>query len=152
MEAALEEARRAEDAGEIPVGAVVVSSAGKEIARGHNATRTGRDPSAHAEIVALRRACAFLKSDRLPYCDIYVTLEPCPMCAQALSFARIRRVYFGAYDVKGGGTESGAQIFRQKTCFHVPEVYGGLLEKKCAAALSTFFRERRRRQRGSITT
>ena len=141
MQAALEEARKAYRIGETPVGAVVVNrSSGAVIAAGHNETIMHCDPTAHAEMVALRKAGRVVHSPRLPDCDIYVTLEPCPMCAQAISFARIGRLYFGAYDVKGGGVEHGAHIYRQKSCFHAPEVYGGLQETTCAALLTDFFK------------
>jgi len=142
MALALEEARAAEAAGETPVGAIAVRG-DKIVGRGHNLTRALYDPTAHAEIVALRRACEALRLERAPECDLYVTLEPCPMCAQAISFARVRRLYFGAYDPKGGGTESGAQIFNQKSCFHRPEIYGGVMEKECGEILRNFFASKR---------
>jgi tRNA(adenine34) deaminase len=143
MQRALDEARAAAARGEVPVGCVIVGPGGAVIASGGNETRANHDPSAHAEIVALRRAGAALQSDRLIECDLYVTLEPCPMCATAISFARIRRVYFGAYDPKGGGVEHGARIFNQPTCHHVPEVYGGLSETEAQVLLRSFFAERR---------
>jgi tRNA(adenine34) deaminase len=143
MDLALEQAREAALRGEVPVGAVIVDATGAVIATGGNETRFAHDPSAHAEIVAIRRACAALKTDRLINCDLYVTLEPCPMCATAISFARLRRVYFGAYDPKGGGVEHGARIFNQPTCHHAPEVYGGLAETEAQALLRQFFSGRR---------
>ena len=143
MAMALDQARAAATRGEVPVGAVIVDAAGTVLAAAGNETRATHDPSAHAEIVAIRRACAALKSDRLIDCDLYVTLEPCPMCATAIAFARMRRVYFGAYDPKGGGVEHGARIFNQPTCHHAPEVYGGLSETEAQALLRTFFAERR---------
>jgi tRNA(adenine34) deaminase len=143
MQLALDEARLAAGRGEVPVGAVIVDQSGAVIARSGNETRALHDVTAHAEIVAIRRAGQHLKSDRLVGCDLYVTLEPCPMCAAAISFARIRRVYFGAYDPKGGGVEHGARIFNQPTCHHAPEVYGGLSETEAQALLRTFFAGRR---------
>jgi tRNA(adenine34) deaminase len=143
MTLALDEARAAAVRGEVPVGAVIADAAGTVLASGGNETRATHDPSAHAEIVAIRRACAALKTDRLIDCDLYVTLEPCPMCATAISFARLRRVYFGAYDPKGGGVENGPRIFNQPTCHHAPEVYGGLAETEAQTLLRTFFAGRR---------
>jgi len=144
MEIALAEAQAAALRGEAPIGAVVVEAAsGRVLARAGNRTEETSDPSAHAEILALREACAGRASPRLPDCDLYVTLEPCAMCAAAISFARIRRVYFGAYDPKGGGVEHGARFFSQSTCHHRPEVYGGLEETRCGALLTAFFQARR---------
>ena len=140
---ALEEAQLAAQRGEVPVGAVVVDSDGKILARAHNLTETLKDPTAHAEMLALRQACAAIGSERLTGCDLYVTLEPCPMCAQAISHARIRRLYFGAYDEKGGGVENGARIYNQSSCHHKPEIYGGLNESACSALLKDFFRRLR---------
>ncbi len=140
---ALALAHKAAAAGEVPVGAVVVDSAGNIIAAAHNLVVTQHDPTAHAELLAIRSACAALGSERLTDCDLYVTLEPCPMCAQAISFARIRRVYFGAYDEKGGGVENGARIFSQHSCHHKPEIYGGIQESECAQLLKDFFKDRR---------
>jgi tRNA(Arg) A34 adenosine deaminase TadA len=120
-----------------------VDSAGNIIAAAHNLVVTQHDPTAHAELLAIRSACAALGSERLTDCDLYVTLEPCPMCAQAISFARIRRVYFGAYDEKGGGVENGARIFSQHSCHHKPEIYGGIQESECAQLLKDFFKDRR---------
>lgn len=137
-------ARQSARHGEIPVGAVVVDGAtGEIIASSGNTTEHDHNPAGHAEIVALQKACRAKGSARIPECDLYVTLEPCPMCATAISFARIRRVYFGAYDPKGGGVDHGARIFNQPTCHHRPEVYGGLHEEECATLLTDFFKERR---------
>lgn len=144
MAAALEEARAAAARGEVPVGAVVVDPVGGEIlGRAGNRVEELNDPSAHAELLAVREACNRLDSPRLPGLDLYVTLEPCAMCATVLSFARIRRVYFGAYDPKGGGVEHGARVFERDTCHHCPDVIGGLSEKKCGDLLKAFFRKRR---------
>ena len=142
MALALDEARRAAAEGEVPVGAVLVLD-GAVVASGRNATRATSDPTAHAEIVAIRRAAAALGQERLAGADLYVTLEPCTMCAAAISLARIRRLYFGAPDPKGGGVEHGARVFGQPTCHHAPEVYGGLREEEAAALLRAFFAERR---------
>ena len=128
--------------GEVPVGAVVVKD-GKIIASAYNLVETNRDPTAHAEILAIRSACEIINSPRLIGCDLYVTLEPCAMCAQAISLARIRRLYFGAYDEKGGGVEHGARIFSHSTCNHKPEIYGGINESECGELLKEFFREKR---------
>lgn len=141
---ALAAAKNAAAQGEIPVGAVVVDGkSGAVLAAAGNETESANDPAAHAEILALRQACALRGSPRLPECDLYVTLEPCPMCATAISFARLRRVYFGAYDPKGGGVDHGPRIFTQPTCHHRPEVYGGIHEQDCASLLKVFFREKR---------
>jgi len=138
------EARAAASRGEVPVGAVVVdSTTGQIIARGGNTTEADHNPIAHAEIASLQRACALKQAPRLTECDLYVTLEPCAMCAAAISFARLRRVYFGAYDPKGGGIEHGPKFFSQPTCHHKPEVYGGIDEQACGDILKEFFRERR---------
>jgi tRNA(adenine34) deaminase len=142
MAEALEEARAAAARGEVPVGAVIVRD-GVVIARAGNRTLADRDPTAHAEIVAIRLACAALGSERLPGCDLHVTLEPCPMCAAAISFARIRRLYFGAADVKGGAVENGVRLYANPTCHHRPEVYGGIGETASAEMLRDFFRDRR---------
>jgi len=142
MLAALAEAEAAAGRGEVPVGAVVVAG-GQILARAGNRTRELNDPTAHAEMLAIRAACAALHSERLPDADLYVTLEPCPMCAAAISFARIRRLYFGAGDPKGGGVEHGPRIFSQPSCHHAPEVYGGIEETRSAALLRTFFALRR---------
>jgi tRNA(adenine34) deaminase len=127
---------------EVPVGAIVVL-AGKIIAEAHNEIILQKDPTAHAEILALRRAAHFLNSERLIECDLYVTLEPCPMCAGAISLARLRRVYYGASDKKGGGIEQGARVFSHPTCHHVPEVYSGFMESECSLLLKDFFAAKR---------
>jgi tRNA(adenine34) deaminase len=142
MDMALEEARAAAVAGEVPVGCVIVRD-GAVIARAGNRTLTGRDPTAHAELLAIRYAAAALGSERLLDCDLYVTLEPCAMCAAAMSFARIRRLYYGAADPKGGAVQSGVKFFASPTCHHKPEVFGGIGETEAAALLKDFFRERR---------
>ena len=144
MAVALAYARRAAARGEVPVGAVVVDGGtGDILVRRHNLVEAHSDPTAHAELLALRAAARRLGSARLGHCDLYVTLEPCPMCAQAISFARIRRLYFGASDPKGGGVEHGPRIFTQPTCHHRPEVIGGLRESECSALLKDFFKARR---------
>jgi tRNA(adenine34) deaminase len=142
MELALDEAHAAADAGEVPIGCVIVCD-GDLIAQAANRTLADRDPTAHAEMVAIRQAAAALGSERLVDCDLYVTLEPCTMCAAAISFARIRRVYYGAADPKGGAVESGVRYFSSPTCQHRPEVYGGIGETEAAALLQDFFRARR---------
>ena len=142
MDIAMAEARAAAARGEVPVGAVIVRD-GVVIARAGNRTLADRDPTAHAEILAIRTACTALGSERLPGCDLYVTLEPCPMCAGAIAFARIRRLYFGAADPKGGAVENGVRLYGDPTCHHRPEVYGGLQESASAELLRDFFRERR---------
>nr|WP_319390288.1 nucleoside deaminase [uncultured Cohaesibacter sp.] len=142
MEMALEEARRAEACGEVPIGAVLVHE-GKILARAGNRTIETNDPTAHAEIVVIREGCALLGSQRLPQCDLYVTLEPCPMCAAAISFARIRRLYYGAVDIKGGAVESGPRLYSQPICHHAPDVYSGISETHCADLLTSFFKSRR---------
>jgi len=136
------EARAAAARGEVPVGAVIVKN-GSVLATAGNRPRELHDPSAHAEMLAIRQACETLSDERLTDCDLYVTLEPCTMCAAAISFARIRRVYFAAYDPKGGAVESGVRFFSQPTCHHAPEVYGGIRETEAAALLKDFFAERR---------
>jgi tRNA(adenine34) deaminase len=143
MLAALAEAEAAGARGEVPVGAVVVGADGAVLGRSGNRTRELADPTAHAEMLAIRQACAALKSERLEGADLYVTLEPCPMCAAAISFARLRRLYWGAADPKGGGVEHGARIFSQPTCHHAPELYGGIEEVRAAALLRDFFVLRR---------
>ena len=143
MLAALAEAEAAGGRGEVPVGAVVAAADGRVLARAGNRTRELADPTAHAEMLAIRQACATQKSERLDGADLYVTLEPCPMCAAAISFARIRRLYFGAADPKGGGVEHGPRIFSQPTCHHAPEVYGGIEEVRAGALLRQFFADRR---------
>ena len=144
MAQAIIEAELAATRGEVPVGAVVVDGAtGRVLARAGNRTEADHDPTAHAEVLAIRAAAAKMGSARLEGCDLYVTLEPCAMCAAAISFARIRRLYFGAYDAKMGGVEHGAKFFHQPTCHHAPEVYGGISEEKAAALLQDFFQRRR---------
>jgi tRNA(adenine34) deaminase len=142
MDDALAEARGAEAAGEVPVGAVIVR-AGAVIARAGNRTLRDRDPTAHAEMLAIRAAAAAIGSERLTDCDLYVTLEPCAMCAAALSFARIRRLYYGAADPKGGAVDNGVRFFSSPTCHHRPEVYGGMSESEAAGMLREFFQARR---------
>ncbi|HWE19858.1 MAG TPA: nucleoside deaminase [Hyphomicrobiaceae bacterium] len=142
MLAALAEAEAAAARGEVPVGAVVVAD-GRVLATAGNRTRELSDPTAHAEMLAIRAACATVNSERLPDADLYVTLEPCPMCAAAISFARIRRLYFGALDPKGGGVEHGPRIFSQPSCHHAPELYGGIEEARSARLLREFFARRR---------
>jgi tRNA(adenine34) deaminase len=142
MDLALAEARAAAAAGEVPVGCVIVRD-GAVIARAGNRTLAERDPTAHCELVAIRAAAKAIACERLIDCDLYVTLEPCAMCAAAISFARIRRLYYGAADPKGGAVESGVRFFASPTCHHRPEVYGGIGEAETAALLKDFFRERR---------
>lgn len=142
MDVALEIALKAARAGEVPVGAVIVRG-GEIIARADNRTLRDHDPSAHAEMLAIRAAAKSLDTERLSDCDLYVTLEPCTMCAAAISFARIRRLYYGAVDPKGGAVESGVRFFGSPTCHHKPEVYGGIQEARAAELLRGFFKERR---------
>ncbi|PSJ42272.1 tRNA-specific adenosine deaminase [Sphingomonas deserti] len=142
MHAALEEARAAAQAGEVPVGAVV-TRAGEIVARGRNRMREGADPTAHAEMVAIRAAGAALGTSRLDQCDLWVTLEPCAMCAGAIALARINRLYFGAGDPKGGAVLHGPRLFGQPTCHHAPEVFPGIAEDASGDLLRTFFRDRR---------
>lgn len=140
VETALVQAEQAGGAGEIPVCAVVFDSQAKQtVSTAVNRTERDNDPTAHAEILALREACRVKGEPRLPDLDMYVTLEPCPMCAAAISFARIRRLYFGAYDAKGGGVEHGCRLYTQPTCTHKPEVYGGFGERESAEMLKNFF-------------
>jgi tRNA(adenine34) deaminase len=143
MQLALAEAMRARARGEVPIGAVIASAEGEILAAAGNRTLELRDPTAHAELLAIRAACAKLGSERLAACDLYVTLEPCAMCAAAISFARIRRLYFGASDPKGGGVEHGPRFFSQATCHHRPEIVGGLEASQAAGLLKDFFAERR---------
>lgn len=143
MALALREAEAAAARGEVPVGAVIVAADGQVLASAGNRTRELNDPTAHAEILVIRAACAELRSDRLLGCDLYVTLEPCPMCAAAISSARVRRLYFGAGDPKSGGVEHGPRIFSHATCHHTPEVYGGIGDAEAAALLKGFFAARR---------
>ena len=146
MAMALAEAESAAQADEVPVGAVIVAADGSVLARTGNAMRRTNDPTAHAEILALRAACATLGTDRLPDCDLYVTLEPCTMCAGAISHARLRRLYCGASDRKAGAVDNGVAFFYQPTCHHKPEVYGGIQEKAAARLLKDFFALRRYEQ------
>jgi tRNA(Arg) A34 adenosine deaminase TadA len=144
MEHALAEAEAAARRGEVPVGCVLVDgTSGKVIAAAGNRTEELADPTAHAEMLAIREAARRIGAPRLDMCDLYVTLEPCPMCATAISFARIRRLYYGASDPKMGGVEHGPRIFSQATTHHRPEVYGGIAERRAEALLKAFFRERR---------
>jgi tRNA(Arg) A34 adenosine deaminase TadA len=143
MQIALEEARAAARRGEVPVGAVVLSADGTVLARAGNRVEETRDAAAHAELLALRAAAALSGSPRLPDCDLVVTLEPCPMCAAAISAFRIAKLVFGAYDPKGGGVEHGARVFDASSCHHRPEVLGGVQETEAAALLRAFFAERR---------
>ncbi len=143
MAIALIEARAAAERGEVPVGAVIVSADATVIARAGNRTRERDDPTAHAEMLAIREACKLVGSERLIGCDLYVTLEPCPMCAAAISLARVRRVYYGASDPKSGGIEQGPRVFAHSTCHHAPEVYSGISESEAAALLRNFFAAKR---------
>ena len=142
MEKALAEARAAGERGEVPVGCVVVSG-GKVVAQAGNRTLADKDPTAHAEMLAIRAAAAALGSERLSGCDLYVTLEPCAMCSGAISFARIRRLYYGAADPKGGAVEHGPRFFASPTCHHAPEIYGGMGEIEAGKLLTDFFKARR---------
>src|ERR1700722_3924799 len=139
MELALEQAARAEARGEVPVGAVLVDAAGAVLAAAGNEVEARHDPTGHAEILVLRAGAALRQSPRLDDCDLYVPLEPCAMCAAAISFALIRRLYYGAYDPKGGAVEHGARFFMLATCHHRPEIYGGIEEQRAAALLKEFF-------------
>ena len=143
MELALDEARRARARGEVPVGAVVVGSEGEVLAANGNRTRELSDPTAHAEILVIREAAKVLGTERLAGCDLYVTLEPCPMCAAAISAARIRRLYYGAADPKSGGVAQGPRVFSHSQSHHVPEVYDGIAAGESAKLLKDFFSERR---------
>ena len=143
MELALGEAERAGERGEVPVGAVVVDGSGAVLASAGNRAEELRDPTAHAEMLAIRAAARQQGAPRLTDCDLYVTLEPCPMCATAASFARLRRIYYGASDPKGGGVEHGPRIFSQPTCHHRPEVYGGIDAERAGLILRRFFQSRR---------
>jgi len=142
MQIALEEARAAAARGEVPVGCVVVRD-GEVVARAGNRTVADKDPTGHAELIAIRAAAAVLGTERLTDCDLYVTLEPCAMCAGAVAFARLRRLYFGASDPKGGAVDNGVRFFESPTCHHRPEVYGGIGESESAALLKEFFQARR---------
>ncbi|MEM7751624.1 MAG: nucleoside deaminase [Pseudomonadota bacterium] len=143
METALIEARLAAERGEVPVGAVLVLQGGEAAIASGNRMRELVDPTAHAELLVIRQACKERGSDRLPDCDLYVTLEPCTMCAAAISFARIRRLYFGATDPKMGAVESGVRFFSQASCHHRPEVYGGIAAEESASLMQSFFATRR---------
>ena len=142
MDAALDEARAAALRGEVPVGAVVLGPDGRILARAGNRTEASQDPTAHAELLALREAAHILGSPRLPHCDLVVTLEPCAMCAAGIALFRVRRLFFGAYDPKGGGVDHGPRIF--ETALHRPEIVGGVRETECADLLMTFFRDLRK--------
>lgn len=142
MHAAMEEARAAAARDEVPIGAVVVHN-DKIIARAGNETRALNDPTAHAEVLAIRRACAVMGAQRIPECALYVTLEPCTMCAGAISFSRVHTLVFGADDAKGGGVKHGAQFYTQPTCHHCPDVVGGVLADESAAVLKAYFRGKR---------
>lgn len=142
MDLALDEARAAAAAGDVPVGCVVVRDS-DVVARARNRTIADRDPTAHAEMLAIRAAAAAIGSERLVDCDLHVTLEPCPMCAAAISFARIRRLYYAASDPKGGAVDSGVRLYQSTTCHHRPDVYGGIGEVEASALLRDFFRARR---------
>ena len=143
MNTALEEAAKALERGEVPIGAVIVENFGNIVARAGNETRARLDPSAHAEVLAIREACTVLKTERLVNCDMYVTLEPCAMCAALIANARIRRIYFAASDPKSGGIQQGARIFDRKQTHHVPEIYSGIGEEKAAELLRNFFSKKR---------
>ncbi len=144
MHCAIEQAEQAFFKDEVPVGAVVVDSqTGEIIAKAHNEMMQQNNPLAHAELLAIQQACSLKGEGRLPMCDIYVTLEPCPMCAQAISFARFRRLFFGAYDSKGGGVDHGPRIFNATSCHYVPEIIGGFEEQRCSKLLLNFFEKKR---------
>ena len=143
MSLALDEAKAAAERGEVPVGAVIVAADGKVLATAGNRTRELNDPTAHAEILAIRAACRELNDERLVGCSLYVTLEPCPMCATAISFARVKRLYYAASDPKGGGIEQGPRIFSQPTSHHTPEIYPGIGDLEASALLKGFFEQRR---------
>ena len=143
MNVALEEAAKALERGEVSIGAVIVENFGNIVARAGNETRARLDPSAHAEVLAIREACTVLKTERLVNCDMYVTLEPCAMCAALIANARIRRIYFAASDPKSGGIQQGARIFDRKQTHHVPEIYSGIGEEKAAELLRNFFSKKR---------
>ena len=140
---ALEEAVLASQRDEVPVGAVIVDKSGQIIARAGNETRQTKDPTAHAEMVAIRRAAQILDNDRLAECSLYVTLEPCAMCAGAISHARLKKLVFGAYDPKGGAVDHGARFFEQKTCLHKPDIIGGVDAQECGIILQEFFKSKR---------
>lgn len=144
IDTAVKSAKKAAEYHEIPVGAVIFSSEDQKIiAVSSNRTEQDHDPTAHAEILAIRSACSLLQQTRLTNCDIYVTLEPCPMCAAAISFARLRRLYFGAYDVKGGGVDHGCRLYQNAANLYIPEVYGGIAQTRCEELLTSFFKSLR---------
>lgn len=144
MHLAIQQAEIASSQDEVPVGAIIVDAlTGEVIATSHNEMEQQSNPTAHAELLAIQKACLKKNRGRLEDCDIYVTLEPCPMCAQAISFARFRRLYFGAYDPKGGGIDHGAKIFNASSCHHTPEVLGGIEEERCSQLLKSFFGKKR---------
>jgi tRNA(adenine34) deaminase len=144
MELAIEQAKLAGTRGEVPVGAIIVDQAsGNVLAQAGNRTEERNDPTAHAEMLVIQEAAKAAGSPRLEKCDLYVTLEPCPMCAAAISFARIGRLYFGAFDPKSGGVDHGPRIYEQATCHHAPEVYGGIEERRASDLLKDFFAEKR---------
>ena len=143
IEQLLSLARAAAQKGEVPIAACVVGGDGTVLASAHNLVQTNGDATAHAELLAIRAASATRKSKYLEDCTLYVTLEPCAMCAQAASLAKIKKIIFGAYDVKGGGVEHGARVFSHATCHHAPEVIGGVMEAECGQLLSDFFKARR---------
>lgn len=143
MGLAIHEAERAAERDEVPVGALIVNGDGVILAQAGNRCEEFKDPTAHAEMLVIRQALKVLGKDRLEACDLYVTLEPCAMCAQAAAWVRIRRIYFGAYDPKSGGVEHGARVYDHATCHHKPEVYGGLHEEPCALLLKSFFEKKR---------
>ena len=143
MRTALDEAKKAANTGEVPIGAVITGPSGEVLAQAGNSVVAPHDPTGHAELIVIREAASKLGSERLEGCSLYVTLEPCAMCAQAIAFARIGRLYYGADDPKGGGITVGARIFSQPTTHHKPEVYGGILEEEAAELLRDFFRARR---------
>lgn len=142
MQHALDQAYLAQQQDEVPVGAVIVHNH-TIIARAYNLVETTANPLAHAEILAIKQACAILKTSRLVNCDLYVTLEPCTMCAGAIAQAKLRRVCFGAFDPKGGAVDHGVRFFNQPTCFHHPEIYGGIREQECQHLLQAFFISKR---------
>ena len=144
MAAALREARAAAAQGDVPVGAVLVAADGSILAKTQNRMRRDHDPTAHAEMLAIRAACARLHNERLSDTTLYVTLEPCPMCAAAIAEARIARLYYGAPDPKGGAVDNGIALFSQPSCHHAPDIYGGLCESECSKLLKDFFSARRK--------
>jgi len=139
---AINEAKKALEIQEVPIGAVIVYKS-KIIAKAHNLVQSNRNPTLHAEMLSIIQATTFLDSKNLSECDLYVTLEPCPMCAYAISLARIKRLYFGALDPKGGGVENGPRIFSSSSCHHKPEIYGSIMEDDCSALMKKFFQQKR---------